>query len=579
MLKHGLEGINLNNPIENKLPQIIEYFVKFYGEKYRDKITQRINDAVIIFIDKSSTNRNADINAYFNSLRGQLMQNFREKIKENTGISFFENSSLGYFSSAQLNKISSWKNKIEEKDIENVTNFLKHFDRNLNTEIIKNALNSENSSKIYAFLTKLDEIYLNYIKNDLFYIENEREKYLDNATKIKGLYQLENMYFEETKNILFQNLILNFNLPISKESRAKFEEFSLVYLDFINKDRNFFIQYDIDKLQPFFKYLDSFSTSHKKHNSFYDFLNDKDFMEKLVPESLKENIDEIERQKQKELSPILSGKSENLSKIYSGEFLQEDIILSHINSFINFASANKTAAFVLPAPSYSNKKQTSICVLGTFFQLFDSHLVHEFNHIIEMDYRLENGVIKNKCGFDYENISIASGNKTSISNCELLNEVVNDYLSRKVLSLMQNDGFLVGHESDSGSSYTKAFPLLSQLIEDNLDDIIEARMSDRSMQFAEKIGMENFTILANSTSTLFEILKQFPFYYAEANIKNILNIEGKVDFFSIKPNKNFSNNTNDILKCFNDVKTVMDRIKQKNSKKTLENDEKIEINN
>ena len=38
MLKHGLEGVNLNNPIEDKLPQIIEYFVKFYGEKYRERI-------------------------------------------------------------------------------------------------------------------------------------------------------------------------------------------------------------------------------------------------------------------------------------------------------------------------------------------------------------------------------------------------------------------------------------------------------------------------------------------------------------------------------------------------------------
>ena len=51
MLKHGLEGVNLNNPIENKLPTAIEYFVKVYGEKYRERITTRLNDTIFVFVD------------------------------------------------------------------------------------------------------------------------------------------------------------------------------------------------------------------------------------------------------------------------------------------------------------------------------------------------------------------------------------------------------------------------------------------------------------------------------------------------------------------------------------------------
>jgi len=35
MIEHGFEGINGQNPIKDKLPQLIEYYVKFYGEKYR----------------------------------------------------------------------------------------------------------------------------------------------------------------------------------------------------------------------------------------------------------------------------------------------------------------------------------------------------------------------------------------------------------------------------------------------------------------------------------------------------------------------------------------------------------------
>ena len=51
MIKHGIENINLNNPLENKLPKIIDYFVKFYGEKYRERITTRLNNATYIFTE------------------------------------------------------------------------------------------------------------------------------------------------------------------------------------------------------------------------------------------------------------------------------------------------------------------------------------------------------------------------------------------------------------------------------------------------------------------------------------------------------------------------------------------------
>ena len=98
------------------------------------------------------------------------------------------------------------------------------------------------------------------------------------------------------------------------------------------------------------------------------------------------------------------------------------------------------------------------------------------------------------------------------------------------------------------------------------------------MLFTQKIGKENIETLSNATSNLLEILKQFPFYYAEANIRNILNINGELDLFSIKPDKRFSNNTNDILKCFNDVKSVMDKINLKNNENSIQIDENIEKN-
>ena len=42
MLECIVEGTNIFNPIEGKLDKVIEYFVKFYGEKYRQRIEERL---------------------------------------------------------------------------------------------------------------------------------------------------------------------------------------------------------------------------------------------------------------------------------------------------------------------------------------------------------------------------------------------------------------------------------------------------------------------------------------------------------------------------------------------------------
>ena len=49
MIKHGLEKINIENPIDKSLPMLIDYFVNFYGEKYRERITDRLNSATYVF--------------------------------------------------------------------------------------------------------------------------------------------------------------------------------------------------------------------------------------------------------------------------------------------------------------------------------------------------------------------------------------------------------------------------------------------------------------------------------------------------------------------------------------------------
>ena len=43
MIKHGLEKINIENPIDKSLPMLIDYFVNFYGEIGRASCRERVS--------------------------------------------------------------------------------------------------------------------------------------------------------------------------------------------------------------------------------------------------------------------------------------------------------------------------------------------------------------------------------------------------------------------------------------------------------------------------------------------------------------------------------------------------------
>ena len=63
-----------SNPLKDKLPMIIEYFVDFYGEDNRERITQRLNDAIYVFVERGEKNSLAK---FFKERRDEIALNFK----------------------------------------------------------------------------------------------------------------------------------------------------------------------------------------------------------------------------------------------------------------------------------------------------------------------------------------------------------------------------------------------------------------------------------------------------------------------------------------------------------------------
>ena len=78
MAKINVLGTNIFNPVENKMQGIIDTFVEYYGEKYRDRITQKLNDAFYIF----AAQIHSDFSVYegFNSSLESLLNEYTKKL-------------------------------------------------------------------------------------------------------------------------------------------------------------------------------------------------------------------------------------------------------------------------------------------------------------------------------------------------------------------------------------------------------------------------------------------------------------------------------------------------------------------
>ena len=120
--KRPLEDINIYTPIEHKLPQIIEYFVMFYGEKYRSIITKRLSSAIFIYADKPEFKTYNIIKDYFytvkNNLAKEMLAKFKvSNVEENAKFLQDKLSSM-----AKLEKCSHDITLINDKDILEILN-------------------------------------------------------------------------------------------------------------------------------------------------------------------------------------------------------------------------------------------------------------------------------------------------------------------------------------------------------------------------------------------------------------------------------------------------------------------------
>ncbi len=560
MLECKVGNINIFNPIEGKLDRIIEYFVEFYGEKYRERITSRLKNSTILFLGNTSlsgryTTKNV-AQSYFNGKLGELFSDF-EKNSGYQGIINFRvenidtliqelNKNVIYnFNARTYLKILNSMGLVKiPRDISNdgyKEFFKENIDENL-LKILKDELNKiknifDASKDEYELLTKQKDEVLNALNN----IESGMQDVLtENDEKIQAL---------------IQNYILtNFNRDISKFGEDKKKAYIEAFKDLIEKKTKFYTTYDKSNYIELFNFLgvkEEIFENYLKNPKIRQILKDKDFLKSYW---------DINRELEYKIKENCVYLNETMNYIKSLNFFPNPEILRFVlEDFIinNFG----VSGYVFPM-NIDNKLHC-VCLLNEYFDLDTSSLVHEFNHIVESDRLVDStGKFKGfKTGF--------SGGALPSDSEKLLDEIVNDYISLKVNKLMERDGFNVGGAGYMPSAYSKVFPLLEGFIEENLNDIIACRMSSDPKAFARKIGEENFNKIVEAVGNYYEIGDRDKIELAYQELKNF-----KGDLTSKLERKKLSLNANVLYDSISLVKEVRKSVKQQ--KATIKGTESAE---
>ncbi len=500
------KNISLKDPVKSHLPEIIEVFVKFYGEKYREKITNNLNHTLFVYIQKPENDELEKIKILFAQKR-------EERIYQ-----YFNENNLDSFSVEEFSKLNfeKWIKDVHEGNISPLLSKFIHDFMGFNKSNTYVLLNTKQAKKMVI------EILQNHLKDfnkclsDLDDLKTEQEKissYLISANKNRA--DLLQSYTEKSSKILLNYL----------KKGVKIENFDDVE-PFLTTLREIILKEPALRNQDDEAVIEKVWSLCNKQNG----INKEEFNDLLLGKNLLKELSKLHNDYIDKLLKSYPSVERIMTEIKNNG-LFEGAILSSIENYI-LTPKSDVVAFIEPT-YYESDPNTlyNFCVLPTIFSLYDSTVFHELNHIVVSDILSntdKNLIVKSGLqvsSFDKDlNISIGAIKKS------ILNEVINDYISLKICREYEKNGKKIGLLNNISSAYSKAFPLLKDFMEDNLFGIIECLM-EKDKDIKNLIGNENFDIIADATRNILvdydsaQMFKKITSRFGLSDINEIIDLD------------------------------------------------------
>jgi len=527
MLEYFKNKIYFHETLKNKYKSIIELFVLYYGEEFRELITKKINnttmvcyypnDGLLSDLDTINSNKAKELSLNLFNFIDKLGYEIDKKTKDIFAWYYFSRYIRG---DAPLNYIENYLYSKTYDDNKKTKAFmyLKNFDNSINlSNIDEKKINGEFDYLKNIIIPKYKEIiqeWLNYQQQYSWVInmaksENKlKDEIFFKNWKAFVLEKCSNFLPKDEVKIIKENEIIdknqipttcfyvgylfdNYDLDFKTEILTKdFMAFSYMQEEVINVLNNlgFELGDDINT------YLQN-EEVNKTINIIRQLLAIKEDYERTAEYEFAENS-------------IMASKI--INQIKEKNILYTDPIDEAIYLLIR-KGVTGSLLFDVSKDSLEINPILSID-LSDKANMIDKTLMHELNH------RLEMGIIeKNDETYDYicgwQKGKKSSKESSLDSKYMWINEVINEMISIDIYNLMEKNNVSifgkrnVDKQFDRGiqvSSYDKGKVLLKEFFDDNLKSIISSRLNGDINILYEEIGKENFEELNALVNYFFE---------------------------------------------------------------------------
>lgn len=506
MLEYNFDGKNIFNPIDNRMQEVIDTFVEFYGEENRNHISSQLNNAKIFFLGQVGYYGK---NALSKTIECCFLNKQNEIIKK-----LLNKNNITDIDPLQFNYSLSTFNVYGTNDKYDVTTLMEGLG------FFKQAKTLEEKDEIYQDIMHDSQAYGRFIEK-VYKLKKAQQQIDDKKNKtisklplylksISSFNDLKNQYNNNIKQLLIDygknhNLKLNTNIQLFELENTIDAILSKNPFRYVNLNN---VKNLLDFLGIEYERNDKDYEKILKNEKLKNILSDQDFYENFNRLKIERYTKEIENNvffKDFIDNLIKNNNLYNVNKI--------------VDSVVNFIFSNSNAGYVQMVSE--GEKSYNLCVLPQAFDLNDALLLHEFTHIVETDfYRDENGELNYKVGFieatlkeTKENYDVKEMVKNKLQNSieddneenqidedeinTYFNEVVTDYLACKIYNIFREKNRPIGlREGQFLSSYSLAFPLIQGFLEDNLEEIKACRISSDSNAFRKLIGEDCYRKIA-----------------------------------------------------------------------------------
>lgn len=595
MRKHGLENIkNVFNPVQDKLPQIIEYFVDFYGERYRKQIEERINNTTFIFYERGDFML---LEKYFQSLKdtfaGEFYDEYTNSVKGDYLFEDFSFESLSFY----LKQVKRWQKEIKNSDLKEIYEFLKTFKLTKllpenNGGLKESISSSEYIVKLKGKFKEFENLYNYCYKDDFDYLNHELER-MNQVLPNDKIELVEREFDISVKDIVGVGFLKYLMLEINYENVEYLDNIAPFLMNYFLTKKELVSQKDKLKFFEIKEKLYNLSSLNKKG---LEGLSEKEkniIIDEIVGhplELIKDRLLDLYHDKQVKISNI-KANFDDVYNLISEKVTGKNAFLSIVNSFkYNMLSEE---AYNLLCPGLPNSNQTyNIVFYSSVIRMLDSVLIHEINHSVSSSARVEksqsypdSNYLEVLCKYGFLSRKYLEDGKGNLMqyfdagpDYTPLNEAINEYISQKICGKILEDGFQIGrfNASEGVSIYTSYFPLLKYFFKNNMNEIISCNMSEDENLIYSTFGRENIDQIAQAVYN-YSVLKKFNNTEFSDFIKEKKLKLGKADVFSSLNDSSikWSENAGKFIRCYQMIDEAVENIElYKKEKQIQDNSQK-----